>query len=89
MKQKDEQVVRHHNQRSEAFLRALAKTKTDGIIFPCSELASMFCLRGPNTVTQLLRLQRVAFVDGPVNMPFTEVPDVRDDRLAIGRGNDR
>lgn len=67
------------SQRTETFLRALCRMKTDGILFPSSALASMFCFRGPEAVTELLRSQRVAFLDGPVNMPFTSVPDVRVD----------
>jgi hypothetical protein len=72
-----------NSQRTETFLRSLCRMKTDGILFPSSALASMFCFRDPETVTELLRSQRVAFLDGPVNMPFTSVPDVRVDLAMV------
>jgi hypothetical protein len=76
-------VANYHEQRSEAFLRELQKTKTSGIIFSSSALASKFCFRSPRAVTDLLRAHRVAFVNGPVGMPFARVPDVRVDLVTV------
>lgn len=70
-------------QRAEAFLRALQKTKTDGIIFPSSALASLFCCRSPGLVTELLRAHHVAFLNGPVAMPFARVPELRVDLVTV------
>ena len=68
---------------AEAFLRALTRTKTGGIVFPCSSVASKFCFRTPAMVTELLRSQRVAFLGGPVNMPFAKVPDAQVDLITV------
>jgi DNA-binding LacI/PurR family transcriptional regulator len=76
-------VTNFREQRTEAFLRRLQKSKTDGIIFSSSALASMFCFRSPDVVTELLRTNRVAFINGPVTMPFARVPDVRVDLVTV------
>jgi len=76
-------VASYHGQRSDAFLRTLQKAKTDGIIFPAPALASKFCFRCPDVVTELLQERRVAFVSGPVSMPFAKVPDVRVDLVTV------
>src|SRR5437588_12094378 len=73
----------YRGQRSEASLRTLQKAKTDGIIFSSAALASKFCFRSPVAVTELLQKQRVAFVNGPVSMPFAKVPDVRVDLVTV------
>lgn len=70
-------------QRSEAFLRGLQKAKTGGIIFSSSALASKFCFRSPGAVIDLLQAHRVAFITGPVGMPFTIVPDVCVDLVTV------
>jgi hypothetical protein len=57
------------------FVREMCHLKTDGIIFPSSVLASMLAFRNPNEMAELMRTQRVAFVDGPINMPFAKLPD--------------
>jgi len=69
--------------RTEAFLRSLQKTKSNGIIFSSSAVASKFCFRSPGAVTDVLEAHRVAFIDGPVAMPFTIVPDVCVDLVTV------
>ena len=76
-------VASYQGQRSEAFLRKLRKAKTDGMIFSSAALASKFCFRSPNAVTELLQARRVAFISGPVSMPFATVPDVRVDLVTV------
>jgi hypothetical protein len=76
-------VARFNGQRSETFLRALQKAKTGGIIFSSARLASKLCFRAPNAVSDLLQSQRVAFLNGPVSMPFMEVPDVHVDLVVV------
>jgi len=76
-------AANYGGKRSEAFLRGLQKAKTGGIIFSSSALASKFCFRSPGAVIDLLRAHRVAFIDGPVGMPFTRVPDVRVDLVTV------
>ncbi len=61
---------------SSVFLRDLCCIKTDGIIFPVAGLASMFAFQRPAEITDLLRAQRVAFIDGPIDIPFVDLPDV-------------
>jgi hypothetical protein len=35
----------------------------------------MLGFRAPEAVAQLLKTRRAAFIQGPVNMPFSELPD--------------
>jgi hypothetical protein len=70
-------------QRSESFLRSLEKSKTQGIIFSSSPLAAKLSFRAPGAVADLLRNQRVAFLNGPVSMPFAKVPEVRVDLALV------
>jgi hypothetical protein len=70
-------------QRSQSFLHSLQKLKTGGLVFSSAHLASRLCFRAPDAVTQLLRTQRVAFLNGPVSMPFAKVPDVRVDLVVV------
>jgi hypothetical protein len=72
-----------YDEGSSAFLRDLCRIKTDGIIFPSSGLASMFAFQCPDTLCDLLRGRRVAFVDGPIDMPFVKVPDLPVDLVTI------
>ena len=76
-------VTSFHGQRSEAFLRTLQRKENCGIIFSSSMLASKLCCRCPGGVTDLLRQQRVAFINGPVSMPFAKVPAVRVDLIVV------
>ena len=76
-------AANYGRQRSEAFLHGLQKKKTGGIIFSSSALASKFCFRSPGAVTNLLQAHRVAFINGPVAMPFTTVPDVCVDLVTV------
>jgi len=68
---------------SHAFLRDLRGLNTDGIIFPSSALASMFAFRSPDGVVDLLKAYRVAFIDGPIDMPFAEVPSAPVDLVTV------
>ena len=76
-------VVIFNGKRSEDFVRALQNTSTGGIIFSSSQLASQLCFRTPDTVADLLRLRRVAFLNGPVSMPFARVPRVKVDLVVV------
>ncbi|MEY2565113.1 MAG: hypothetical protein QOH88_3306 [Verrucomicrobiota bacterium] len=76
-------VTSVHGQGSEAFLRTLQKKENCGIIFSSSMLASKLCFRCPGGVTELVRTQRVAFINGPVSMPFAKVPAVRVDLIVV------
>ena len=70
-------------QSSQSFVRSLGKLKTEGLIFSSAQLASKLCFRVPNNVIELLASQRVAFVNGPVSLPFANVPDVRVDLVVV------
>jgi hypothetical protein len=76
-------VAKYRGQQSQAFLRTLQKAKTTGILFSSSALASKFCFRSPVEVTELLKSHRVAFIKGPVGMPFARVPDVGVDLITV------
>jgi hypothetical protein len=76
-------VANYRAQRSVAFLDTLQREKTDGIIFSSPTLASKFCFRCPDAVTKLLQRRRVAFINGPVSMPFAKAPDVRVDLVTV------
>lgn len=76
-------VATHGDQRSETFLRELQRKKADGILFPSSALASRFCFRAPYAVAELLQAHRVAFLNGPVSMPFARVPEVKVDLVTV------
>jgi hypothetical protein len=68
---------------SGAFLRAAQKLKTGGVIFSSAQLASKLCFRAPGAVIDLIGAQRVAFLNGPVSLPFAKVPDVRVDLVVV------
>jgi hypothetical protein len=68
---------------SHVFLRDLCRARTGGIIFPSTSLTSMFSFRSPDRLIDLLRAQRVAFIDGPIDMPFVAVPDVPIDLVTV------
>jgi hypothetical protein len=72
-----------HDEDPSVFLRDLCQFKTDGIVFPCAGLTSMFAFRSADQFTELLRTQRVALVDGPIDMPFIKVPDVAVDLVSV------
>ena len=69
-------VKTFRSQSVHAFLRDLRRPRTDGIIFSCTALASMFSFQCPLTIVDLLRSARVAFIDGWVDLPFAKIPDV-------------
>jgi DNA-binding transcriptional ArsR family regulator len=76
-------VAVFEGKRSEPFLRSLQKLKTDGIIFASAHLVSKLCFRAPSAVSDLVGGQRVAFLNGPVSMPFARVPNVRADLTVV------
>jgi hypothetical protein len=79
-----EPVIRtFRDEDSSAFLRDLCRAETDGIIFPSSGLASLFAFRNPDQIVDLLRTQRVAFIDGPIDLPFAKIPDVPVDLVTV------
>lgn len=65
-----------------AFLESLARRKRSGLLF-LSAPASLFAFRAPESLTKLFNSSRVALVEGPVNMPFTAIPDVRVDLVFV------
>jgi DNA-binding Lrp family transcriptional regulator len=71
------------NEPTHAFLHDLHSIKTDGIIFASSALASMFAFRNPDEIVDLLRAHRVAFIDGPIDMPFAEVSNAPADLVTV------
>jgi hypothetical protein len=71
------------NEDSSIFLRDLGRIETNGIIFPSSGLASLFAFRSPDQLIDLLRAQHVAFIDGPIDMPFAQIPDVPVDLVTV------
>jgi hypothetical protein len=77
-------IADYAGRRSEVFLRSLQKAKTGGIVFSSAALASKFCFRSPSAVTELLKTHRVAFLNGPVAMPFAKAPEVRVDLVSVG-----
>jgi hypothetical protein len=76
-------TVLFEDQRSEGFMRTLETLDTPAIIFSSARLISRFCFQVPEAVADLLRKQRVAFLNGPVSMPFSRVPDVRVDLTVV------
>jgi DNA-binding transcriptional regulator YhcF (GntR family) len=76
-------IVRFRGQRSEAFIRSLKKVKTGAIAFSSGQLASQLCFRAPVAVADLLRSRRVAFLNGPVSMPFAKIPNVEVDLVVV------
>lgn len=72
-----------HDEDPSVFLGDLCRCKTDGIVFSCAGLTSMFAFRSADKFIELLRTQRVALADGPIDMPFTKVPDVAVDLVSM------
>lgn len=71
------------DQDSSLFLQDLCRIKTSGIIFPTCGLASMFAFRSPAQIADLLKAQRVALVDGPIDVPFAKVPEALLDLVTV------
>jgi hypothetical protein len=76
-------TVWFQDQPSASFLNSLRKTDTPAIVFSSARLVSKFCFRAPAAVADLLRIHRVAFLNGPVSMPFAKIPDVRVDLTLV------
>ena len=68
---------------SSAFLSDLCRTETSGMILPCAALASMFAFRSPDKLADLLKTQRVALLDCPVDTPFAKLPDAPVDLVTV------
>jgi hypothetical protein len=66
-----------------AFLRQVGRTKAHGIIFPSAGTASLFSFQAPEELTQMFRTHRVGLIDGPVDLPFADVPDTPVDLIAV------
>jgi hypothetical protein len=84
----DELDVKTHfvelqDQPSYQFLASLQKTKTGGIIFASAEVASKLAFRAPKALSTLLHARRVAFLNGPITMPFAKVPEARVDLVLV------
>jgi hypothetical protein len=73
--QLDSVIMSYKGGGSGSFLSTLRRSKADGLVFSSSALPSRLCFRRPTAVTNLLRSKRVAFLEGPVNMPFARLPD--------------
>ena len=71
------------NQPANKFLRDLRRLKTDGIIFPSAGLAAMFSFQNAPELTSLIKSQRVAFIDGPIDVAFSQVPDASVDLITF------
>lgn len=54
-------------------LQSLCRDKGQGIILPNVTLASMISFQNPNKMAELLHSQRVAFVDGPIDLPTAKL----------------
>lgn len=65
------------------FLRDLSSLKTDGIIFPSADLVSMFAFRNAQELAEVIKTQRIAFVDGPFDMFFSKMPEMPVDLVMI------
>jgi hypothetical protein len=63
-------------------LKSLGQKGNVGIAF-LSSAAPMFAFRSPELVTKIFQRCRVALIEGPVNMPFATVPDVRIDLVLV------
>ena len=70
-------VLRKH------FLRDLCQIKSQGIVFPAAGAASMFSFQSPEGFGELLKARRVALIDGPTDMPFSNVPDTLIDLVTV------
>jgi DNA-binding transcriptional regulator YhcF (GntR family) len=79
-----EPVIRtFRDEDSSIFLRDLCALETDGVIFPCTGLLSLFAFRSPELLADLLRMHRVAFIDGPIDLPFIKIPQVAVDLVMV------
>jgi hypothetical protein len=76
-------VLTFKGQRADSFIRSIQNSKNEGIVFASAALASMLACRRPRAVTELLKTKRVAFLGGPVNMPFARLPDVKVDLVTF------
>jgi DNA-binding transcriptional ArsR family regulator len=75
--------VELQDQPSYQFLASLQKTKTRGIVFASAEVASKLAFRAPTAMTNLLETHQVAFLNGPITMPFAKVPDAKVDLVVV------
>jgi len=61
--------IRSFNKEVGRCLRDLCRIKAQGVILPSATVASMISFQSPDKLAELLRTQRVAFVDGPIDLP--------------------
>jgi hypothetical protein len=66
----------------ETLLRSLSEEDEECGIVLLGGAASLFAFRAPARLTALMSRRRVALVDGPVSLPFTNAPPVRADLAA-------
>jgi hypothetical protein len=76
-------VTTFQGKQSAAFLRAAQRLETGGIIFSSAQLASKLCFRAPGGVIDLIKTQLVAFLNGPVSLPFAQVPQISVDLVVV------
>jgi hypothetical protein len=73
----------HANSRSiPKLMETLTQKENTGIVF-LSSAGPLVAFRSPELMTRIFERCRVALVEGPVNMPFAKVPDVRVDLVLL------
>ncbi|PZR75682.1 MAG: hypothetical protein DLM73_04665 [Chthoniobacterales bacterium] len=61
------------------FLKSLCTNKTGGVILPAAA-AALLAWRAPEALTDVLRTCRIALIDGPMHLPFSErIPEAEVD----------
>jgi hypothetical protein len=63
-------------------LEMLSQKEDVGIVF-LSSAGPLVAFRSPESMTEIFEHCRVALVEGPVNMPFAKLPDVRVDLVLL------
>jgi hypothetical protein len=76
------EICRASSRSTPKVLDTLAQQENRGIVF-MSSAGPMFAFRSPESMTNIFERCRVALVEGPVNMPFAKVPDVRVDLVLL------
>ncbi len=79
----DFDVITLKNDDTGSFIATLRRTKTDGIVFSSCGVASRHAFRDPVGLVKLMKTRRIAFLEGPVNMPFAQVPEVLIDLVTL------
>ena len=76
------EFVSAEDEHCDTLLRSLAEEDEESGIILLGAAASLFAFRAPARLTALMNRRRVALVDGPVSLPFTNAPAVRADLAA-------